>query len=495
MADATGHGHGGSYAGGVTLGAASLLNSDPTDHAVTFDGVSGVGVGPHIAPSNPNVFTLECWFSTPTVAGVQALVCLGAGDPLLRVSGNQLQALASFVANVCNSGTAAVAPHTTYHAVWTKAGAVNHLYLNGVDVTANVTDNQFGVPALGDVLSIGQDNHSGGGGSFFGGVVDEVAVYDFALTATQVATNYANGTGALSAVAYCATPATLRLELVDHNTGAVTDSLDLMDQNNGYRVATLDVAFPTVRAVVAPLPTRDGDYDTTNLFGPRVVTVTGSLVHSAQGSRQVALATLARWCGPRLRPRLVYAVDSDATPLALGLRGSQLSAPAANPAVSAFTASWEAPDPVATGLTQHANLINPQPTALGRHYNLSFNRVYPVVTGNGQGSCVNAGTYRAWPVLNIYGPCTNPAVFWISPPGGAVVFSGLTLQANEYVQVDTYAQTVLDNGQAGASRFDLLDFARTSWAGLEPGSTTLQYLPDSVGPGCHLVVSWYDSSI
>ena len=46
--------------------------------------------------------------------------------------------------------------------------------------------------------------------------------------------------------------------------------MDLMDETNGYRVDSLDLPFPTVREVVAALPTRDGDFDTTALLGPRV---------------------------------------------------------------------------------------------------------------------------------------------------------------------------------------------------------------------------------
>ena len=152
---------------------------------------------------------------------------------------------------------------------------------------------------------------------------------------------------------YCGCPATLRLELLDV-TGTVVDSMDLMDETNGYRVAELDLPFPAVRAVVAALPTRDGDFDTTSLLGPRVVTITGSIIASAQGSRQDAVGRLAQWCQPRIRPRLVYAVDPGEAPMAIGLRGSQLTAPYNDPFISAFTVSWVAPNPIAYALQPHA---------------------------------------------------------------------------------------------------------------------------------------------
>jgi hypothetical protein len=233
---------------------------------------------------------------------------------------------------------------------------------------------------------------------------------------------------------YCAAPATLRLELLDA-AGNLVDSLDLMDQANGYRVAALDIAFPTVREVKAALPTRDGDFDTTALLGPRVVTITGSLIGSPAGTRQSALAVLSHWLQPRLRPRLVYVVDQGETPLAIGLRGSQLAAPYSDPAVSAFSASWVAPDPVAYSLDVDQITVQPQQTGAiaGRAYPLTFPRTYPAagVGGSGMGTIQNDGDYPTWPTFRIYGPCTNPAVWWVSPPGGAIVFTGLTVAAGD----------------------------------------------------------------
>jgi hypothetical protein len=272
--------------------------------------------------------------------------------------------------------------------------------------------------------------------------------------------------------AYCSSPTTLRLETLSP-AGTVTNTLDLMDAANSYQVASLDVGFPTVRDVVAPLPTRDGDYDSTRLYGPRSVTVAGSFVPSSAGSRQKALQALRWWCQPRLRPRVVYAVDGDCAPLWLGIRGSHLGAPISNAAVSAFTAAWVAPDPVARALTTQSATINP----------------------GASGTVTNAGTYRAWPVLDVYGPCTNPVVTWVTPAAGAVVFAGLTIASGDYVEVDTNAQTALLNANPGASVYPWIDFHNTRWAGLEPGATTLSFTASSSSSPAHVVVKWADSSI
>jgi hypothetical protein len=298
---------------------------------------------------------------------------------------------------------------------------------------------------------------------------------------------------------YCTTPAALVLQLLDAS-GNITDSLDLMDQNNGYRVASLDVGFPAVREVKAALPTRDGDYDTTALFGPRVITVTGSLVPSPQGGQQQAWATLARWCQPRLRPQLVYQVDAAMAPLTIGLRGSQLSGPFTHPAVAAFSVSWVAPNPVAYGRTVNQLTVQPQQTAAtgGRAYPLTFPRTYPAPSpgGSGQGTIVNAGNYPTWPTFRIYGLCTGPAIWWVTPAGPAIVFlPSLTVNAGDYLEVNTFAQTAYVNGSAAASRFASLDFTQTVWQPCYAGSTVIRFAPATFSAPCQLVALWNDASL
>jgi hypothetical protein len=270
----------------------------------------------------------------------------------------------------------------------------------------------------------------------------------------------------------CTTPSTLRLELLNA-AGTVTNTLDLMDAANGYRVQTLDIGLPTVRQISAALPTRDGDYDVTHLYGPRTVTITGSFVPSSAGTRQDALAALSWWLSPRLRPRLVYAIDVGETVLWLGLRGSALTAVHSNPTVSTFNVSWVAPDPIARALAASQITINPGAT----------------------GTALNHGTYRAWPILDFYGPCTNPALLWTSPAGGQVVFTALSVPSGQYLEVDCKSQTVLLNADVTQSRYQYLDFSNTRWAGFESGSTTVQFYVSSSSAPARVVVTWADSTI
>ena len=239
---------------------------------------------------------------------------------------------------------------------------------------------------------------------------------------------------------YCATPAGLRLDLVDTDGVTVTKTLDLMAEENGVRVSSLDVAYPTVREVTAANPTDNGEFDYTSLFGPRVVTVAGTVVPSAFGSRQAMLAELSSWCAPWLRPHLVYCIDPTEATLWLTVRGSQFTAPVSDRTVTAFTVSWVAADPMAQTLSATTLELAPGQTATAR----------------------NDGNFPAWPTITLRGPCTDPEV-------AGVAFSGLALGSAEHVVISPRNRTVYLMGDPRRPRYGLVDFARTRWRPLRPG--------------------------
>lgn len=293
--------------------------------------------------------------------------------------------------------------------------------------------------------------------------------------------------------AYCSTPAVLRLELTDPATGTVTQSLDLMDAAGSFRVESLELAWPAVREVKANLPTRDGIFDTTTLLGERVVTIVGSIIPAAGTARAAALNTLAGWAVPSIRPRLVYAVDAGMPTRQIGLRGQQLGAPFTNPAVSAFTVSWVAADPVAYSMVANAVTVTPGSTTLGRTYPLTFNRTYVTAGAGGTVNVTNAGSYPTWPTFKVFGPCTNPTINNVDPALGQIVTHDMTINAGDFVEIDTQAATVYYNGLASASRYDELDFGATLFAPFQPGTTGVQFVTATSSTGCHLEVDWSDA--
>jgi hypothetical protein len=86
------------------------------------------------------------------------------------------------------SSTTGVPVGGWHHVVATKAGATSKLYIDGVDRTgavANATliDND-------ETVSIAIDTYPTGGVELFAGGIDEVAVYNRALTPAEVLAHY-----------------------------------------------------------------------------------------------------------------------------------------------------------------------------------------------------------------------------------------------------------------------------------------------------------------
>jgi hypothetical protein len=263
-------------------------------------------------------------------------------------------------------------------------------------------------------------------------------------------------------MSYCDVPAGLRLDQYANTdgTGGLVKTLDFMAEGNGIRVSSFDLGFPTVRETVAAKPTTNGDYDYTWLFGPRVVTIAGSLIPSTFGSRQAMLAELMSWLDPSIRPVLVFAIDPTEATQQITMRGSQFSAPVSDRMVTAFSASWVAPDPAFE----------------------SFGAKTVEVDAGGTAEVVNEGTYRAWPTFTVYGPCAGPVLEY----GDAVVALGdLDLAPGEdVVVVPRTSRAYL----ADRSRYVRPDYRRTRWDGFPPGRTV-------VSSSARATIEWRDTYI
>jgi tail protein len=299
---------------------------------------------------------------------------------------------------------------------------------------------------------------------------------------------------------YCATPAVLTLTL-----GAAT--LDLMDAANGFAVEQLDFGYPNVREDISPIPDRNGSWDDTAWFGQRVVSIKGTLLPTSAGSRSKTFDTLAPFLVPSARPTLTFAVDADTSPRFFTLRAAQLSAPASNPTLTAFSAQWVAADPAAysiqmnvvtvgaTGGGQGRIYVTPQTGTVTNTSAWTPPRVYPVLSGGLNVSAVNQGDLRTPPLIQVFGPCTNPAIY--DDTVGAVIKVGtatqpLTLAAGDVLTVDGRGRLVY-LGTPASSRYNYVDFTVSSWWLLAPGPNALRYVADIATPASYASVAWNDA--
>lgn len=276
-------------------------------------------------------------------------------------------------------------------------------------------------------------------------------------------------------------------------------SLDLNDTDLGFIVSEFDPGAPQPRAVVTDLPGQDGQDDQTAYFSTRTVQINAALTPDAEGnSRSAVFDTLAPFLAPGARPTLTYAADTDVAPRLLNLRVSQWSNPIDHPGnASAFSIQWVCSDPIAYGLTQDESTV---PFSTGSTEGRTYPRIYPLTYPGGGGApgeatIVNVGTYGAWPILRIFGPCANPAIYWLDPItllplGPQVVFTGMNITDGNYVEVNTKNRTALLNGLPSSNQYSFLDFAATTWGPLQPGATVLRFAPSSASTDSEVVLLW-----
>ena len=150
-ADSSGHGNDATYEGGITLGASGAIAGDG-DTAATFDGLTGfVTAGDRFAFAGQTPFSIEAWVSVQsrsTYAGLVSRNDAVGGPPSVVYANGESQ----------GSQTAA----------FSIAGAVADFVVGA---------------------------EAGGSGNYLAGTLDEVAVYDHALSADRVRAHYLAGRG------------------------------------------------------------------------------------------------------------------------------------------------------------------------------------------------------------------------------------------------------------------------------------------------------------
>jgi hypothetical protein len=299
----------------------------------------------------------------------------------------------------------------------------------------------------------------------------------------------------------CSSPVALVLTL-----GALT--LDLMEAGNGFAIDTVDIQFPNPNEDISPIPERDGQWDDTRFFGARAVTIAGTIIPAAYGSRSKVLDRLAPFLAQTARPTLTYQIDADAPARFVTLRATNLTAPATNPTISAFQLAWKAADPAAYGVALNQVVIAPTAAIFGRTYTHPQGaaitntsgwqppRVYPHTSGAVNVVATNQGTLSTPPLIVVKGGCTNPKVW--NDTAGAVFAVGTTAQplvlaAGSSLTIDARNRLVYLGNDPTNTRYNYVDFSVSSWWSLLPGDNHLRFVPDTADGAANATVSWNDA--
>ena len=184
----------GTYGTGVTLPATGLIANN-ANTAAGFDGTDVNGyVHTNVTSLNPAAFTVEAWANANSIGNTGRRIVVKdevgiTGAWLLWFNQGKLRFQVRNAANTAwVFAEAPVTPATgsTFHAVGVFDGTDVILYLDGVEVARTpLGSSSANVNAL--QITIGADSDTDGfKAHLFDGTIDEVAVYETALSATQI---------------------------------------------------------------------------------------------------------------------------------------------------------------------------------------------------------------------------------------------------------------------------------------------------------------------
>jgi Concanavalin A-like lectin/glucanases superfamily len=183
----------GTYQSGDTLGQGGALSGD-ANKAVALNGSTGSVDVPSSASLNPSgQLSIEAW-ARPNATNVSQTVARKDQQYLLRLSGQTVTFRIWSGGTLTELTTGNVLTAGVYqHLVATYDGSQMSVYLNGKQVASRALSGAIGQSS--NRLYLGQS----GSYDYFGGRLDEVAIYNQAMTAAAVQNHYTLGTGSTSA--------------------------------------------------------------------------------------------------------------------------------------------------------------------------------------------------------------------------------------------------------------------------------------------------------
>jgi hypothetical protein len=240
---------------------------------------------------------------------------------------------------------------------------------------------------------------------------------------------------------------------------------------------------PDIRATSDGLPGSDGGTEPNPLFGPRFPQWHGV----AQAPTPALAQAAARRFASLLAVTRSGTLTVDDGSLVLSSRvllhgNSPVFIRWVTDVWFEFGISLVAPDP-----RKYGPAVEVTTGMAGSSGGVSFPLVFPLDFGASAGgvvTLVNDGTVKSWPVIRISGPVVNPRI--LNPVTGDSLRVGMTINAGEYVDIDTAARTVLLQGTASRRAVTL---STGEWMPVPPGGASFSFGADAYSAAASMTVS------
>lgn len=255
---------------------------------------------------------------------------------------------------------------------------------------------------------------------------------------------------------------------------------------NGYVVRRFDQGWPDIRVVSDNRPGGDGADDVTSLFGSKLITMNVL----ASKDRQTAIDEITPFLAPDGRAFLYYEA-TPGTERRFPVRGASRQARWNGPPGKLdMLLQWEVPNGTAeTATVQEVTASATVPVEPGLTFDLEFDLDFPESSPIGSTIVTTIGTGRCYPILRLYGPCTDPRIENYTDGEKTLNFN-ISLGTGDYLEVDVRERTVYLNGNPRQSRYSTLEFAESEWWSLVPGDNQVRYYPVSYSGNSRAEISY-----
>lgn len=276
------------------------------------------------------------------------------------------------------------------------------------------------------------------------------------------------------------------------------DGTELLRFGNAEAIVLelLTLNSPDDRESVTARTGRDGTNDTTHYHGAAAITAQLAVRGDATASKDVWLDRLRGYVAPNRRAWLHITRDGWAVERRVRVRGVRAPVTFDWPGWHSVQVAWVAPDGVYESTVPHTQTLFPSASGGEGGVSSPLSSPFSFDPGNVPGSALlaNDGTTDAWLTVDIYGLCTNPVLKNLTS-GRQIGFTGLTVQAGEFLRLDMREMTALLSNVASQSRYGLLDFTTSSWWPLQRGTSQVAFVASNPGVTCQAQLTWPDTMI
>lgn len=270
----------------------------------------------------------------------------------------------------------------------------------------------------------------------------------------------------------------------------------VMGPGTGYHVQAISGIddLPDVRNSDVAKSDAHGDYTGPDYVGPRVVQLSLNLIADDPDTLRQMILDLRRATQPGRQPDDLQLLDWG---VSVSGKVRKRSVPYDAEQLwrtGSAAIEWYCADPYIYGLTQQSAATTAYSPSAGRTYPRTYPVSYGAAGSSGTITATNDGDSPAYPVLRLDGPVATPSIE--QPDTGALLILDATINAGDFILIDTRTRAVLFDGTTPRR-----DFVRagSTWPLLLPGDNQITYrgsaLAGAPGQTSLLTVTWRDTSL